>query len=253
MSGSGVPDGDMPSFPWPMHQDESDVTDVGLAALLAGKADAVAGLQPVADVLAALTADATSEELANEASALAEFRRAVGVSAHQLRPHRRRPTVLKSMLSAKAAAAVGTIAVLLGGAATAAFANELPAPLQHAAHEAIGAPDAKTHSGAHQSKTPARVGPDATSHPAYGLCTAFSDAKADGDAAQKAVAYRNLTAAAGGAGKIAAYCAAVPHPGASHSQQGDHGKPAAHPSAHGKPTALPTPHGKPTALPTPHA
>src|SRR6266849_1338015 len=123
MSGSGVPDGDMPSFPWPMHQDESDVTDVGLAALLAGKADAVAGLQPVADVLAALTADATSEELANEASALAEFRRAVGVSAHQQRPHRRRPTVLKSLLSAKAAAAVGTIAVLLGGAATAAFAN----------------------------------------------------------------------------------------------------------------------------------
>jgi len=65
----------MPNFPQPQRQDEPAVTDADLAALLAGKTDAVPGLRPVADVLAALTTEATGAELAGEARALAEFRR----------------------------------------------------------------------------------------------------------------------------------------------------------------------------------
>jgi hypothetical protein len=244
----------MPSFPWPMRQDEPPMTDAALAALLAGErspADAVAGLQPVADVLASLRAGPSSEELAGEASALTEFRRVTGVSVQTLRSHHRRPSVLTSLFRVKVAAAAAV--ALLGGLVTAAYADALPAPAQKLAHEAIGAPQsANSHSDA--SHGTAAVGPDATGKAAFGLCTAFSHAKAHGDASQQAVAFRNLAKAAGGASNIASFCAAVPHPGASSESQNPGAKPTSHPT--GKPTALPTPHshptGKPTALPTPH-
>ena len=77
--------------------------------------------------------------------------------------------------------------------------------------------------------TPARtdaVGPDATGPAAFGLCTAYAHAKAHGTASQKAVAFRDLAAAAGGAAKIAAYCAAVPHPGSSQPGQPASARPA---------------------------
>ena len=56
--------------------------------------------------------------------------------------------------------------------------------------------------------------------------------------AQQAVAFRKLAAAAGG-GKVAAYCASAPRPGA-----GTHGRPASH--ATGRATSRPghTPAGK---------
>jgi hypothetical protein len=261
VTGYGVPDGDMPSLPWPLRQDESKMTDAALAALLAGKespADAVAGLQPVADVLASLRAGPSSEELAGEASAMTEFRRVTGVSAQTQLSHRRRPSVLSSLLKAKVAAAA---VVLLGAAATAAYANVLPASLQRLAHDAIDAPAAAgSHPDAHPAKTGTPVGPNAAGKAAFGLCTAFADAKDHGNATQKAVAFRNLAKAAGGAGNIATYCASVPHPGASSpaGQASGHatGKPSAHPTAHAHPTphAQPTPHptGQPAAHPTPH-
>jgi len=117
------------------------VTDTDLVALLAGKRDVASGLQPVADVLAALSAGPSLGELAGEARALAEFRRRNVVPVP--RRHARRSTAgLTSRLSAKAAAGAAAATLVLGGAATAAFANMLPAPIQRLAHDVIGAPDA---------------------------------------------------------------------------------------------------------------
>jgi len=66
---------------------------------------------------------------------------------------------------------------------------------------------------------------------------------ADKSASDKSVAFRNLATAAGGVNKIAAYCAKVPHPGASEAGRSSthpSGKPSTHPG--GKPTPLPS-HG----------
>jgi hypothetical protein len=132
--------------------------------------------------------------------------------------------VLSSLLSAKlAAAAVAT----LGGVTAAAYAGVLPTPAQKLAHDTIAAPAARPT----PSATP--VGPRATGHAAYGLCTAYSHMKAHGSAGQKAVAFRNLAAAAGGPANVAAYCAGVTHPGTTPP-----GASVSHPA--GQPTRLPS-------------
>ena len=240
----------MPNFAWPARRDASWIEDASLAGLLAGRelpAGAGAGLQPVADVLAALRAEPEGGELAGEAVAMAEFRTRFGVSVPPPhRPRRRRPTLLTSLLSAKAAAAAAIAAVSLGAAATtAAFAGALPDPLQKFAHQTIGAPAA--HQGqptaAHRAGSATPVGPNARGRAAFGLCTAYRHATVHGTAAQKAVALRNLVKAAGGADKVAAFCAAVPHPGASPSPHPTAGPPSAHPT--GPPAGHPT--GPPAA------
>jgi hypothetical protein len=155
--------------------------------------------------------------------------------------------LLTSLLSVKLAAAAAAAAVVLGGTAAAAFAGALPASVQKLAHETIGAPAAR------HSAPATQVGPRATGNAAYGLCTANAHMKAHGTAKQKAVAFRNLAAAAGGAAKVTAYCASLTHPGAAPS-----GHPAGQPTAHpaGPPSAHPTgppsrhPTGKPTSHPT---
>ena len=157
--------------------------------------------------------------------------------------------MLTPLLSAKAAAAAVAAAVALGGVATAAFAGDLPAPAQQLAHNTIGAPSPKPSTGPAGKPAATPTGPDATGPAAFGLCTAFSRAREHGSAAQKAVAFRNLAAAAGGAHSIAAFCAAVPHPGSSHASH-----PAAAPShPSGKPSQVPPAHpsGKPSSVPAP--
>ena len=178
--------------------------------------------------------------------------------------------MLTVLLTAKAAAAAAAAAVALGGVAAAAYTGTLPAPAQQFAHGVIGAPSSQPshrpatpqpsyRPGAPRA-TPARtdaVGPDATGPAAFGLCTAYAHAKAHGTASQKAVAFRNLAAAAGGAAKIAAYCTAVPHPG--NSQPGQPTSAPTHPAGHpshptGKPSSHPTPHQgrRPSSAPTTH-
>jgi hypothetical protein len=130
----------MPNIPHSPLQDGPAVTDADLAALLAGKRDVPPGLRPVADVLAALSAEPGPGELAGEARALAEFRRRAGAPASRHRAHG--TAGLSSRLSAKVAASAAAGAVVLGGAATAAYAGVLPAPIQRFAHDAIGAPNA---------------------------------------------------------------------------------------------------------------
>jgi PT repeat len=158
--------------------------------------------------------------------------------------------VLTSLLSAKLAAAASVAAVALGGtAAAAAFTGSLPAPVQKLAHTTIGAPSA------HHSAPATPVGPQPAGNAGSGLCTAWAHMKAHGTAAQKATAFRNLAAAAGGAANVKAFCAAVTHPGPS-GQPTSHptGQPSSHPT--GKPSDLPTgkpsshPTGKPSSLPT---
>ena len=222
MTGGGVSDNDMPNFSWLAGRDASGIQDADLSAMLAGgtpPADASAPLQHVADVLAALRAAPAGDEAAGQGTALALFREQVGVSSQPIRSRRRRPTLLSSLLSAKAAAAVAVAVVGLGGVATAAFANALPSAAQQFAHDTIGAPSPHASNGAHaqsnanagHSGTP--VGPNASGSAAFGLCTAYTHAKHHGSAAQKAVAFRNLENAAGGAANVAAFCAAVAHPG----------------------------------------
>jgi len=253
----------MPNFPWLSSQDVPEMGDASLAALLAGAEPAEGlppGLQPVADALAALTARPAGDELAGEAAALAEFASRVGVSVPVSRSRHRRHPLLASLLSARAAAVAAVAALSLGGFATAAFAGALPAPAQQFAHHALGAPAAEggQSTGTHPSATATPAGPDATGPAAFGLCTAWAHAKAHGTSSQQAVAFRNLAAAAGGASNVAAYCAAVPHPGASSSHTSHpNGPPASHPNGppashpNGPPASHPTPHatGKPTSHP----
>jgi hypothetical protein len=231
----------------------SEIPDAALAALLAGGTpppDAPAPLQHVADVLAALQATPASDEAVGQAAALAEFRQRVGVSPQPLRSHRRRrPSRIASRLSARTAA-VGAVAVVgLGGFASAAFADALPASAQQFAHDSIGAPSPHGHTSAHAGNrmnpdhpgTP--VGPSASGSAAYGLCNAYAHASKHGTAAQKAVAFRNLEKAAGGAANVHAFCASVPHHGAkaSHgaaSTSHQTGERASHQT--GPPTSHPT-------------
>ena len=159
--------------------------------------------------------------------------------------------MLTSLITVKAAVAVAAAATV-GGVATAAYTGTLPAPAQQVAHKMVGAPSPKpSHNPGTPQATPANtgaVGPDASGPAAFGLCTAYAHAKAHGTASQKAVAFRNLAAAAGGTAKIAAYCATVPHPGSSGSGHGTPTPAPSHPA--GGPTSHPT--GKPSSLPTSH-
>jgi hypothetical protein len=264
----------MPNIPGSQRADVPELPDGALDALLTGDLvtdEACAGLQPAAALLAALSAAPQDAELAGHARALAEFRQRGGMPAHARRSVRRRSRLLTALLTAKAAAAALVAVAALGGVAAAAYTSTLPAPAQQFAHNVIGAPSPQpshrpgipqlSHGPGTPQPTPARtaaVGPDATGPAAFGLCTAYAYAKAHGTASQKAITFRNLAAAAGGAAKIAAYCTAVPHPGSSQSSQPapapthPAGRAASHPT--GKPSSHPTPHptGRPSSAPTTH-
>jgi hypothetical protein len=260
MTDRGVSNNDMPNFSRRARRDAAEIPDAFLAALLAGGTpapEASAPLQHLADVLAALRAAPASNEAAGKAAALAQFRQRVSVSSQPVRSRRRRPILLSSLLSAKAAAAAAVAVIGVGGVATAAFAGALPSPAQQFAHDTIGAPSPHSTSSAHAKDTNAGhsgrpVGPSASGPAAFGLCTAYAHAKEHGTAVEKAVAFRNLEKAAGGAANVASFCASEAHPSAPASPpSGSHashptGKPASHPT--GKPASHPA--GEPSPHPT---
>ena len=139
----------MPNFPWPGRGAASANDDAALAALLSGTwvpEDLPAALQPAADVLAALRARPSTDEVAGLTAAMAEFRERVGVSHPSRKSRRRRPSLLTSLMSAKVAAAAAAVVVVLGGMATAAYAGALPSTAQGIAHDWIGAPADASHS-----------------------------------------------------------------------------------------------------------
>jgi hypothetical protein len=223
MTHRGVSDYDMPNRTWPTRKDVSGLPDAALSDLLSGAApvvDAPVSLRHAADVLAALRAEPAADETAGQTAALAEFRRRLSRSPQPARSRRLSSAVFMPLLRTRAGAA-GTAAVLgFGGIAAAAYAGALPAVAQTVAHDTIGAPRPEPeHQGspaAGHSGTP--VGPNASGHPRFGLCTAYSHAREHGSAAQKSVAFRNLAKAAGGAASVPGYCAGVSHPGASRSR-----------------------------------
>jgi hypothetical protein len=253
-----VSDDEMPNFPWSDRRDASWIEDAALASLLARTelpTDSGAGLRSLAEVLAVLGAPADSEELAGEAAAMTAFRHQFGAPARQpRRSRRRRPALVASLLSARTVAVAAIAAACVGAAATsAAFAGALPDPLQQFAHQIFGAPAAHEDkaSAAHPSASSTPAGPNARGSAAFGLCSAYKRATAHGTPAQRAVAFHNLVKAAGGAGKVAAFCAAAPQPVASPPPHPT-GPPSTHPT--GQPSPHPTgpPSTHPTGPPSPH-
>src|SRR5258706_218214 len=182
-------------------------------ALLSGDprpGGAAAGLRRAAEVIAALRDAPAAGELAAWPGALAVFRSQIAGPGQPARSRRGRHAWPRSRVSARLAAAAAAAAVTLGGAAAAAYAGVLPASVQQLAHDALGAPPARPPAHPAHPATPARA--TAAGHARYGLCTAYAHLKAHGSARQKAVAFRNLATAAGGAANVTAYCAAVAHP-----------------------------------------
>jgi hypothetical protein len=203
----------------------------------------------VAEVLVALQAPPDRREVAGWGQALTVYREIAGGPGMPGRPRSRRPRLIARPLGARFAAAAGaTVIAVLGGGVAAAYTGSLPGALQKVAHEVIAAPGARESSAAPTPQSSGHpAGPSVAGAAAYGLCNAYLHAEEHGNAGQS-VAFRNLVNAAGGAGKVAAYCASAPHPGATSPpgrRVGQTGSPTD--ASHGrKPT---TPPGKPTAPP----
>ena len=219
-------DSEMPTspFPWPTRPDAHAVD-----ALLAGTCQpeqAPAELRAVAEVFAALRAPADQREVAGWDQALSTYRGLASLPEVPRRSHRQRPRLIASPLRIKLATAAGAAVVtVLGGGLAAAYTGNLPVSLQRVAHTALaaaGVPEARPVPTPNGAAHP--VGPSATGSAAYGLCRAYQEAKEHGNADQKSVAMRNLESAAGGAGHVTAYCAAVQHPGPDHSSAGQPGR-----------------------------
>ena len=151
----------MPNLPWPKRRDEPVTGDPSLAALLAWAEfppGSAPEMRPVGEVLAALTAGPTDDELAGEAAALAAYRSRGGAPRPATRARRRTRRPLLPLLSARAAATVAAAAAVLlfSAFATAAYTQVLPAPVQRLAHAIIGAPGRGWRAG--HGAVPGRLG-----------------------------------------------------------------------------------------------
>jgi hypothetical protein len=195
----------------------------------------------------ALQAPPDQREVAGWDEALLAYRELADRRGRPARPRSRRPRSVAFLLSARLAAAAGAaIIAVLGGGVAAAYTGSLPVALQRFAHNAIAAPGVRESRAAPTPQGSGHpVGPSAAGSAAYGLCRAYSQAQEHGTASQRAVAFRNLVNTAGGAGRVAVYCAAVERPGTA-SEPGRRAGQAGSPmgaSPRGRPT---TPPGKTT-------
>src|SRR6476661_1869507 len=197
----------------------------------------------LAPLLTALTAPPTPSELDGIAPTLAALRTAQVTSDPSPSP-RRRPSMITTLAGAKLGA---TIAVGLGGTATVVYVSaNVPLSGAHSTASPTTVPAASATTDATETAGPSEtaeatetetatetdtpdatetpdatktaVGPDATGPAAHGLCTAWKNLTSHGAGTGKAmdsIAFTNLAKAAGGADKVAAYCATVPAPGSS--------------------------------------
>lgn len=186
--------------------------------------------------------------------------------------------MIKSALAAVAAAKVATAAGIAaaaatGGLALAAATGNLPGPLQHAAHSAVGAPDSNHSAGttpqASSTDTPTRSdsSTDSASDSAsasasdsahapnpnlVGLCHAYQAGV--GTNPGKALdnpAFTVLITAAGGKADVTSYCTALlatAHPSDSNEPSETHGAPSHHGTPNGRPPST-HPDGPPTGVP----
>jgi hypothetical protein len=240
-----------------------------LEQLLEGRLDpasAPPGYGGLARLLAAATAPATPEELADAQRTMAAFAAAMRSHPPTLSP--RRTAVPRKVLTMKAAAAALVAALSLGGVAAAAsgLLPDQASPVADQAPATTGA-DAATHglgkaaaanlggsaragSAAGQDRASA-VGPDVTGAARAGLCRAWQAGQgADHGRRMDSVAFQALVEAAGGADQVAAYCQDVT-PGSSAGAQGQ-GQ-ASPPSVSAPPTSVSPPSSGPPTDPDPPA
>ena len=118
---------------------------------------------------------------------------------------------------AKVAIALSCAAVALVGVGTAAYTGARNDGTSAAQVDADQAHADKAHADkAHSRRAVAAappttaVAPEVQAPAAYGLCTAFDRSVQRGDDMAAAEAFRHLARAAGGAGRVAAYCATLP-------------------------------------------
>jgi hypothetical protein len=240
-----------------------------LEQLLEGRLDpasAPPGYGGLARLLAAATAPATPEELADAQRTMAAFAAAMRSHPPTLSP--RRTAMPRKVLTIKAAAAALVAVLSLGGVAAAAsgLLPDQASPVADQASATTGT-DAAAHglgpaaaanlgeaadagSADGQGRASA-VGPDATGTAQAGLCRAWQ-AGQGADHGQKAdsVAFQALAEAAGGADHIAAYCQDVAA-GASADAYGQ--SQASPPSVSAPPTSVTPPSSGPPADPGPPA
>ena len=250
--------------------DLPDLSDGQVEALLRGHqpADAAPGTDRAADLVHALTGPAVASELTGYRVAMTTYTDAFSTRTSS-RP--RRLVLLSSLLGVRALAGVAGSALALGAVGAVVLTTSALGP-SHApetlplATSSTTTTAASTHTpddadqsddadesekdGTGSGSATAAVGPDAKGPAAFGLCNAWSHHRVQAGTtatagADTSVAFRNLAEAAGGEGKIAGYCASVPHPGnAAAKARGSHGSTPGS-GGHGKSTKAPKP-AKPT-------
>lgn len=202
----------------------------------------------LAPVVLALRAAPTESELDGAGPALTAFRAQVD----QQRTGSRRRTMFATALGAKLGATLGGVAAGLAGVTTVVLVSTHAASGPPTPDGAPVPPAARP--AAVSTTTPGAPataeGPDANGPAKHGLCTAWKARSKHGNqsaGAEGSVAYQNLVKAAGGADKLAAFCADVKAPGASGTRGGNGaGRPTG--KGTGKPTDKPNQSkaGKPT-------
>jgi hypothetical protein len=196
-----------------------------LERLLEGRLDpdsAPPGYGGLARVLAAATAPAAPEELAGEQLATATFEAVMRSHPPILVP--RRSAVPSKVFTMKAAAAALVAVLSIGGIAAAAtgLLPDKASPTADRAAATTGADAAGHRLGdaaagniggtAHAGPSSGQgrdsaVGPDATGAAGAGLCRAWQAGQgAEHGRREDSVAFQALVDAAGGAGKVAAFC-----------------------------------------------
>jgi len=229
-------------------------------------ASAPPGYGGLARLVAAATAPATPEELADEHLVMAEFRAAMRSHPPTLVP--RRTAVPRKVFTMKAAAAA-LVAVLSIGGVAAAATGLLPDQVSPVAEQATGTTgaDAAAHglgkaatadlggaanagSADGQGRASA-VGPDAGGTARAGLCRAWQAGQgADHGSRMDSVAFQALVEAAGGADHIATYCEDVADGSGADAHRQSQASP---PSGSAPPTSVTPPSSGPPADPGPPA
>ncbi|GAB3446405.1 hypothetical protein GCM10027517_28600 [Phycicoccus ginsengisoli] len=181
----------------------------------------------------------------------------------------RRGATSAARRSRGAALAVGVVAasvMSLGGLGAAAYVGVLPAPVQQAMHDAIGAPapqggpgrpgsSASGASGTSSASTTRTTpggraggaGPAGSPSAAAvtGLCRAWAADQAAGTARDRSTAFRDLAQRAGGAAQVPAYCSAAAAAPTSQAVPGPGQGSGSHPGG--------TPARTPARTPNPHS
>jgi len=133
-------------------------------------------------------------------------------------PARRKLIVAGGTSRARVAIALSCAAVALVGVGAAAYTGALNDGTRAAQAHADKAHADQAHAGRPIAAAPptTAVAPEVQAPAAYGLCTAFDRSVQRGDDMAAAEAFRHLARAAGGAGRVAAYCATLPDAAARH-------------------------------------